>query len=110
MIVCGTATENSDLNYDLTPLTLLYKNYPNPFNPETTLSFTLAKNSRATLKIYNQKGQLVKTLIDADLPSGDYQYVWNGKDNKGISVASGVYLYSLIAEGETHLRKMLLLK
>ncbi|MCK9158307.1 MAG: T9SS type A sorting domain-containing protein [Candidatus Cloacimonas sp.] len=110
LITSGTATANNDPNIPVTPLTLLYKNYPNPFNPETTLSFTLAKSGRAILKIYNQKGQLVKTLIDADLPSGDYQYVWNGKDNKGISVASGVYLYSLIAEGETHLRKMLLLK
>ena len=110
MIVCGTATENSDLNNDLTPLTLLYKNYPNPFNPETTLSFTLAKNSRATLKIYNPKGQLVKTIVDTDLAKGDYRYVWNGKDNGGHPVASGVYLYSLVADGKTQTHKMLLLK
>ncbi|HOT39231.1 MAG TPA: M14 family zinc carboxypeptidase [Candidatus Cloacimonas acidaminovorans] len=110
MIVCGTATENSDLNNDLTLLTLLYKNYPNPFNPETTLSFTLAKNSRATLKIYNPKGQLVKTIVDTDLAKGDYRYVWNGKDNSGHPVASGVYLYSLVADGKTQTHKMLLLK
>ncbi|HQP32715.1 MAG TPA: FlgD immunoglobulin-like domain containing protein, partial [Candidatus Cloacimonas sp.] len=76
----------------------------------TNLSFTLATSGRATLKIYNQKGQLVKTIVDNDLAKGDYRYVWNGKDNNGHPVASGVYLYSLITESKSQTRKMLLLK
>ncbi|MEN6445322.1 MAG: M14 family zinc carboxypeptidase [Candidatus Cloacimonas sp.] len=110
LITSGTATDNNDPHNSVTPLTLLYKNYPNPFNPETTLSFTLANGGKVSLKIYNQKGQLVKTLLDADLPSGDYQYVWNGKDDSGRSVSSGIYLYKMIADGKSQNRKMLLLK
>ena len=110
MIVCGTATENSDLNNSIFPVTILYKNYPNPFNPQTNLSFTLATSGRATLKIYNQKGQLVKTIVDNDLAKGDYRYVWNGKDNNGHPVASGVYLFRLKSGSYSSTKKMVLMK
>ncbi|HNW24086.1 MAG TPA: M14 family zinc carboxypeptidase [Candidatus Cloacimonas sp.] len=110
LIVSGTAVNVSDPNNAIVPITLLYKNYPNPFNPETTLSFTLAKSGRAILKIYNLRGQEIKTLVNEDLAKGDYRYVWNGKDYADRTVGNGVYFYSLSAEGKIQTRKMLLLK
>lgn len=88
----------------------LYYNYPNPFNPNTTLSFDLAAPGRATLRIYNLRGQLVNTLCNADLPAGKHSFVWRGTDANNRRVASGVYLYRLSSPGYTHTRKMLLLK
>jgi len=89
---------------------LLHQNYPNPFNPETTISFDLPQASRTNLSIYNVKGQLVKTLVDSELGFGKHSFVWNGKDNSGNSVSSGLYLYRLTTDGHSESRKMMLLK
>ncbi len=85
-------------------------NYPNPFNPATTISYSLPQEGKVSLKIYNVKGQLVKKLIDGSQPEGYYEVVWNGKDNTGRSVASGIYYYQINACGKTINKKMLLLK
>ncbi len=66
--------------------------WPNPFNPETTLSYSVKDASQVRLEIYNSRGQLVRTLVDDDLASGHYKAVWNGRDEHGRSVSSGVYL------------------
>ncbi|HNX37105.1 MAG TPA: T9SS type A sorting domain-containing protein [Candidatus Cloacimonadota bacterium] len=89
---------------------LLSQNYPNPFNPETTISFTMPVNGKANLSVYNVKGQLVKTLINGDLNSGNHSLVWNGTDNSGSAVSSGVYYYRLNAGNHTESRKMVLVK
>jgi len=89
---------------------LLQQNYPNPFNPETTISFELPKASTANLSIYNVKGQLVKTLLDGNLALGKHSLVWNGTDNNGRSVPSGLYFYRLTTEGKTETKKMMLMK
>ncbi len=100
---------NSDLVQ--TPNTLkLQQNYPNPFNPETTISFNLDKASSTSLRIYNTKGQHVKTLVSSDLPAGKHQALWQGMDEKGNRVGSGIYFYRLEADGRVQTRKMLLLK
>ncbi|MBW6516022.1 MAG: T9SS type A sorting domain-containing protein [Candidatus Cloacimonetes bacterium] len=89
----------------------LYANYPNPFNPETNISFDLARNDYVSLKIYNLKGQLVKTLIDNEyLARGSYQLVWSGTDNSNKAVGSGVYFYKMESDNISQVRKMLLLK
>ncbi len=93
----------------------LIGNYPNPFNPETTISFVVGnENSRSPQavvgRIYNVKGQLVKTLINDKLEPNKYQYVWKGKDNKGNNVASGIYYFRLDIASKTQTSKMLLLK
>jgi flagellar hook assembly protein FlgD len=88
----------------------LYSNYPNPFNPSTTIRFSLAQAMKASLRIYNSRGQLVNTLLDAALPAGQHSLVWNGKDCFGRDVASGVYFYRLSAGSRVMHRKMLLLK
>ncbi len=85
-------------------------NYPNPFNPTTTVQFSLAKESEVELKVYNVKGQLVKTLQKDILPSGRHFLEWNGEDNRSRSVSSGVYLMNLNIDGRDYRRKILLLK
>ncbi len=90
--------------------TQLLGNYPNPFNPETKISYSMANSGNAELTIYNIKGQRVKTLVNDHVESGEHSTIWNGKDDKDSDVSSGVYFYRLkTAEGVQN-RKMLLLK
>ncbi|MCK4652932.1 MAG: T9SS type A sorting domain-containing protein, partial [Candidatus Cloacimonetes bacterium] len=89
----------------------LYQNYPNPFNPETTIKFTTKNTEKNTkLTIYNIKGQKVKTLLNEKLDAGTHQVVWNGKDENGKSVTSGIYFYKLKAGNYISTKKMILLK
>ena len=81
---------------NLVPLeTRLNGNYPNPFNPSTTISFQLAETSSVELMIYNIKGQKVKELMNSNLDAGYYKVVWNGKDNQNHAVSSGIYFYKM---------------
>jgi hypothetical protein len=89
----------------------LNQNHPNPFNPSTTISFALTKNTPALeLNIYNLKGQLVKTMFNGSLEKGNHSLVWDGRDEKGASVSSGVYFYRLSDGTDSQQRKMLLMK
>ncbi len=89
----------------------LHDNYPNPFNPETTISFSVAPTSSfVTLDIYNIRGQMVRTLINTTLTSGFHTVVWDGKSDVGRSVASGIYFYKMQNADYTKTRKMILLK
>jgi len=89
----------------------LKQNHPNPFNPETTISFSLKQNSKTLeLNIYNLKGQLVKSLFSGKLDKGDHSLVWDGKDNSGVSVGSGVYFYRLSDGTDSQQRKMVMMK
>lgn len=88
----------------------LQQNYPNPFNPSTTIRFDLATRSRVTLKVYNLLGQEVRTLLSAPMEAGSHQVVWDGHDNLGQAVASGVYIYRMAAGGQVQTRRMVLMK
>jgi hypothetical protein len=88
----------------------LYQNYPNPFNPSTHIKFDISKISHVSLKIYNMLGQEIITLIDRSIHPGKVQVIWNGEDNYGRSVPSGLYFYQLNASGEREIRKMILAK
>ncbi|HVP37070.1 MAG TPA: cohesin domain-containing protein [Terriglobales bacterium] len=88
----------------------LSQNYPNPFNPETNISFSLPQESQVNLKIYNIKGQLVKVLADAKLSAGVHSLIWNGKDESGNDVSSGIYFYKLNAGVFSETRKMVKVK
>jgi len=88
----------------------LIANYPNPFNPETTIAFSLAKEGHVTLDIFNVKGQKVSTLLSEVRKSGLHKVVWNGKDNIGHDVASGIYFYRLNVGNFEETRKMILMK
>ncbi len=73
----------------------LSQNFPNPFNPTTTIAFTLRRRSPVTLQVFNLAGQLVAKLLDAQVGEGRHSVAWNSNDEAGIAVASGVYLYRL---------------
>ncbi len=90
----------------------LFPNYPNPFNPSTTISFALnAEDTENTeLVIYNLKGQKVKTLINEKLEAGNHQVTWDGKDENSKPVSSGIYFYKMKCGDYTSVRKMILLK
>ncbi|MCF7920651.1 MAG: T9SS type A sorting domain-containing protein [Candidatus Cloacimonetes bacterium] len=83
---------------------------PNPFNPETKISFELRQSGMTTLEIFNLRGERVKTLIRKDLLSGDHQLIWKGKDENGIDVASGVYFCRIDVHGIQVTSRLLLLK
>jgi len=91
-------------------VTRLDANYPNPFNPETTISFGIRHSGAVRINVYNIKGQLVRTLVDANLNAGNHRVVWSGTDNSGRIVSSGVYLYRMETAGYTKTQKMMLLK
>ncbi|HNX03361.1 MAG TPA: FlgD immunoglobulin-like domain containing protein [Candidatus Cloacimonas sp.] len=94
----------------LTPETLSCCNYPNPFNPETTICFELSSANNVSLQIYNLKGQLIRTLLNDYLPAGKQSLVWKGTDNENNPVASGVYLYKIKAGKYSQTGKMMLMK
>lgn len=88
----------------------LSQNYPNPFNPTTIIQYAVPQIAHVTLKIYNVYGQEVATLVDKIQSAGSYQVSWDGKDNRGRFVASGVYFYRLEAGANVMVRKMVMLK
>jgi len=90
---------------------LLAQNAPNPFNPRTGIAFSLKSNgSRVTLMVFDAAGHRVRTLVDDTLPAGDHLAHWDGTDDAGGRIPSGVYLYRLEVDGEVASRKMLLLE
>lgn len=88
----------------------LEQNYPNPFNPSTSFDFALPKLSQVNIEIFNVLGQKIKTLADAEYPAGKYKVNWDGTDEEGSSVASGIYFYRMNAEGFQDTKKLMLLK
>jgi len=85
-------------------------NYPNPFNPSTTIPFSLSAAGHAGLRIYDVTGRPVRTLLDEWRPAGEQQVGWDGRNNNGMMVPSGVYFVRLTADGFAATKKMLLLK
>ncbi|MDP8221701.1 MAG: C10 family peptidase [Candidatus Stygibacter frigidus] len=104
-----TVNTNSNGEDEITP-TQITSCYPNPFNPEVTISFYLQNIDNADLSIYNLRGQKVTTLYNGVLAEGNHSYIWDGKNDKGIEQANGVYFYRLQTGGEFHSGKMLMLK
>ena len=88
----------------------LSNNVPNPFNSTTTIQFTLENKERTSLYIYNSVGQLVRKLVNASYHPGSYVVVWNGCDDNGRRVSSGVYFYKLNAGSFSSIKKMALLQ
>jgi hypothetical protein len=75
----------------------LHNNYPNPFNPTTTIKYQIPENARVKIVIYNMLGQLVKTIVDEAEEAGYYSVQWDGKNEYGVNVTSGVYVYRISA-------------
>jgi flagellar hook assembly protein FlgD len=89
---------------------LLSWNYPNHFNPTATIVYNLLEAAKVQLDIYNVKGQLVKTLVNAEMSAGMHSVVWNGRDSNNAAVASGVYFYRVSSPKATQTKRMLLMK
>ncbi len=96
----GIFPENVKLSY----------NYPNPFNPSTTIEYSVPRKLHVRIKVFNILGQEVVTLVDEKKAAGEYEIIWNGKDSDGMDAATGVYFYRLEAGDTYELKKMVLLK
>lgn len=93
-----------------TPTFALQQNSPNPFNPVTSISFSLVNSANVNLEVYNIMGQIVATLVDEYLPAGECTVTWDGADMTGTRVASGIYFYRLTVDGTSETKKMMLMK
>lgn len=116
-----TIDGNEDINYTLSaPLAddnntvqtakFSINNYPNPFNPNTTISFTLVNDEKVSLDIYNIKGQKIKSFFNTQLVKGTHSVVWDGTDNMGKNVSSGIYFSKIKGEKTSSTHKMVLMK
>jgi hypothetical protein len=95
----------------LAPLTtILRQNYPNPFNPETVISFSLKEDDRVRISVYNIRGERIYTLLDSNLEAGEHSLLWEGKDDQGRVMPTGVYFYRMETSKESLSKKMLLIK
>ncbi len=114
MVLLLLTIDGSKLNVnegDIVPESYaLYANYPNPFNPITTISYDLSEQAQVTLGIYDLLGKQIKTLVNQSQDAGNKIAVWDGTNNLGRQVSAGVYLYQIQAGEFTQTRKMLLLK
>ena len=114
----GTSARSDIIEVVLSPASLqlptantLWQNFPNPFNPETIISFDLLEDSVVSLVIYDVAGQVVQTLTRAqEMRAGHHQLVWNGLDLNGAKVSSGVYFYQLKSNNFTSMKKMTLIQ
>lgn len=88
----------------------LMQNYPNPFNPTTVIRFVLPQVGHATLAVYDVLGHRVRTLVDGVQPAGERSITWDGRDDRGAAVASGIYFYRLATNGVTQTRKLTLMR
>ena len=95
---------------DVPKASYLSRAYPNPFNPSTVIEFGLARACRVRLAVYNVVGQEIKTLVDEDKPAGNYSVPWNGEDNSGRRVPSGVYFCKIVAAHHVQSSKLVVLK
>ena len=89
---------------------VLHQNYPNPFNPTTTICYSVAKPSNVQIKIYNQLGQLVRTLLNEYKPVGEYGITWDCRNDQGNMIASGIYFYHMKAGGKSFIKKAVLIR
>ncbi len=106
----GNVTSIDEPGVPVVKETKLYANYPNPFNPATTIKFTLKEQGKVSLKIYSIDGRLINTLINDEITSGEYNVHWNGKNNNGVPVPSGAYLYRIETSDYSKTMKALLIK
>jgi len=117
----GTSAESDTVTIDGGPTavgdgdgvpsqTVLMQNHPNPFNPTTTIQYSLDAGGRVSLRVYDVSGRLVRTLVDGEKGPGAYAEVWNGRNDRGEAVSTGVYFYRLRAGDNVLTRKAVLLK
>jgi hypothetical protein len=89
---------------------ILNQNFPNPFNPRTTMEYSILETGLVNLSIFDVSGRLVRTLVNEPKTAGKYRTTWNARDNSGREVASGVYFVRLVSAGEMKTRKVVVIK
>ncbi len=89
---------------------ILHQNYPNPFNPSTTITYELPRTSQVKVAIFNLLGERIRTLVNQRQTAGQHRLHWDGRNEFGMSVPSGVYLYRLRASEFVQTRKMILMQ
>jgi hypothetical protein len=110
LIELTAASQDVKISQMLSRTFALYQNYPNPFNPETTIHYDLLQNGNVELKITDLLGRQVRELVNEERHAGHHQITWNGLDDAGRPVASGIYLYTLNTEGYAETRKLTLMR
>ncbi len=110
VITEGSTTAVAGGNSELPLRFALQQNYPNPFNPSTTIAYALAKQTKVALRLFNLLGEEVAQLVNRTQPAGVYRVQWNGKDGRGLSLPSGLYLYKLETEAFTETKRLVLVK
>jgi FlgD Ig-like domain/Immune inhibitor A-like, MAM domain len=106
-VEAGNVSNDDDL---IAATTALVGNYPNPFNPTTSINYNLTENDEVSLKIYNVKGELVRTLVSNEQAAGNHSVIWNGRDDNGIQAGSGVFFYNLKTDKYSGTKRMIMLK
>jgi hypothetical protein len=109
-IDCPTSADGEDEGSQKPSAYALGQNYPNPYNPLTQISFQLSQAGVVSLRIYNVQGQLVRTLVNEYKSAGTYSISWNGKNDLGMEVSSGIYFYRIQAGNFTETKRMVLIK
>jgi hypothetical protein len=111
MSVPQVAVKEPEQLIPILPLTFsLSENAPNPFKSQTIIRYSLPKESKVSLLIYDVSGKLVKVLVNGPKKPGVYNLIWNGTDDQGKKVAQGVYFYALRTDNQRFQKKMLMLK
>jgi len=95
---------------EVIPENLQLRNYPNPFNPVTSIYFNLVKSEEVHLEVYDMKGKKIKTLLNSVIDAGEHLVIWNGDHDDGSQAASGIYLYKLRSGRASSTKKMILMK
>ncbi|MDP8231862.1 MAG: choice-of-anchor J domain-containing protein [Candidatus Zophobacter franzmannii] len=108
--ICSAGGVGNDGDTNSVPVNQLISNYPNPFNPETTIAYEIKNSGPVTLEVYNILGKKVTTLVNEDVTAGQHKVIWNGTDTNNKSVASGVYFYKLTSGSFEATNKMILMK
>lgn len=108
-VTLQSASPNSDPGL-IPVITALDTNFPNPFNPETTIRYATKEAGLVRVSVYNLKGQLIRSLVNESKAAGFHRVIWNGRDDRGAAVASGIYFYRMDAKNYSATKKMMLMK
>ena len=106
----SVGVENNIVESQIPNSVQLFQNYPNPFNPLTTISYSICTGQNVRITVFNQLGQKIRTLVNKNQLQGNYRVNWDGKNNKGKNVPSGIYFYRLVTGNFSQTRKMILLQ
>lgn len=109
-VICLDRNPTNDQDIDQSSQLYLRQNFPNPLGPSTQIDFSMTNEGRAVLEVYDSQGRLVRKLLDQEKTAGDHTVFWDGKNDRGVSVASGAYYYELEVGGQRTARKSLVLR